>query len=118
MADLEAHFETEHSDRFAKIPKKDSLEVEEISLVGKSYKAMKTTRGSEASGRNKEDKRRVGKLRSGFPCIVCKKKFLAKSEMKNHVRELHLTRVVPCGVCGKQVKEVGMSKHSSKYHSE
>ena len=117
MADLEAHFETEHSDRFAKIPKKDSLEVEEISLVGKSYKAMKTTRGSEASGRNKEDKRRVGKLRR-FPCIVCKKKFLAKSEMKNHVRELHLARVVPCGVCGKQVKEVGMSKHSSKYHSE
>ena len=67
MADLEAHFETEHSDRFAKIPKKDSLEVEEISMVGKSYKAMKTRKGSEASGRNKEDKRRVEKLRK---CLI------------------------------------------------
>ena len=43
-------------------------------------------------------------------------KISVKIEMKNHVRKVHFAKVVPCGLCAKQVKEVDMCKHASKYH--
>ena len=118
MGDLQAHFETEHSDC---LPEKitctskeeDNFDVEEIGVVAKNYGTVVKSR-SGGSGNKKCAERILQK----FPCIVCKKKFSVKMEMKNHVRKVHLAKVVPCGLCAKQVKEIDMSKHTAKYHTE
>ena len=39
----------------------------------------------------------------GFPCIVCKKVFPEKKEMKDHVLKTHLRPTVICRDCGKRV---------------
>jgi len=49
--------------------------------------------------------------RSGFPCIVCKKKFDDKNEMKKHVRGRHLRPSVLCSVCGKRVFQDKLLHH-------
>ena len=64
------------------------------------------------------NKKCAERIQQKFPCIVCKKMFSVKMEMKNHVRKVHLAKVVPCGLCAKQVKEIDMSKHTAKYHTE
>ena len=118
MGDLQAHFETEHSDCLpSKVPfssKEDNFDVEEIGVVSKNLGTVVKSR-SGGSGNNKKVKCAERLL---VPCIVCKRKFSAKIYMKNHVRKVHLAKVVPCGLCAKQVKEVDMSKHIVKYHSE
>merc|ERR1712098_718018 len=49
--------------------------------------------------------------KSGFPCIVCKKKFEDKNEMKRHVRGRHLRPYVLCSVCGKRVFQDKLTNH-------
>ena len=117
MRDLQAHFETEHSDCLPKkIPcagKEDTFGLEEIGVVAKNYGAVAKPHSGGFGNKKIYAERRSKK----FPCIVCKKKFPIKIDMKNHVRKVHLAKVVPCGLCAKQVKEVDMSKHTAKYHS-
>ena len=67
---------------------------------------------------NSKKKKSVQKMVGKFPCIVCKKKFSLRNYMKNHVRMVHFAKVVPCGLCDKQVKETEMLKHNDKYHPE
>ena len=108
MGDLQTHFETEHSDCLPKIPcasKEVTFDVQDMGVVAKNF------------GTKAKFSRGLGNKKK-FPCIVCKKKFSVKIDMKNHVRKVHLIKVVPCGLCAKQVKEVDMSKHTAKYHSE
>ena len=50
-----------------------------------------------------------------FPCVVCRKKFSHKAEMKKHVRRVHLAPVAWCGNCGSLVKRKGLKKHMSKH---
>ena len=118
MGDLQAHFESEHSDC---LPKKlsarheISFDVEEMRVVGKNYGAV--MKCSEGPGNGKKKKSAVSLLNK-FPCIVCNKKFSVRNDMKNHVRKAHFAKVVPCGLCDKQVKELEMRKHNDKYHPE
>jgi len=118
MGDLQAHFESEHSDCFPKIPcsrKEDSFDVEEMGVVEKNYGAL--GKSFEDLGKSKK-KKPAGKLLEKFPCIVCKKKFSVRNVMKNHVRKVHFAKVVPCGLCEKQVKELNMREHNDKYHPQ
>ena len=118
MGDLQAHFENEHSDCFPKIPcsrKEDSFDVEEMGVVEKNYGAL--GKSFEDLGKSKK-KKPAGKLLEKFPCIVCKKKFSVRNVMKNHVRKVHFAKVVPCGLCEKQVKELNMREHNDKYHPQ
>ena len=118
MGDLQAHFESEHSDCLPKIPRardKISFDVEEIRVVDKNYGAV--VKCSEVPLYRKKKKSAVSLLNK-FPCIVCNKKFSVRKYMKNHVRKAHFAKVVPCGLCDKQVEEMGMGKHFDKYHPE
>ena len=116
MDDLQAHFEREHSDCLPKIPcsrKEDSFDVEEMGVVGKKYGAV--LKCSEVPGNSKK-KKSVQKMVGKFPCIVCKKKFPVRNDMKNHVRKVHFAKVIQCGLCDNQVKDTEMRKHINKYH--
>merc|ERR1712181_186080 len=109
-------FEREHSDCLPKIPwKEDSFDVEEMGVVGKNYGVV--VKCSEVPGNSKK-KKSVQKMVGKFPCIVCKKKFSLRNDMKNHVRKVYFAKVVPCGLCDKQVKETEMRKHNDRYHPE
>ena len=64
-----------------------------------------------------ERKTRKTKSSKRFPCIVCKRKFSEKSEMKDHVRSTHLRHVVLCNVCGKRMFHDKLAKHQQVFHS-
>ena len=50
-----------------------------------------------------------------FPCIVCKKKFNNKAEMKHHVRAIHFAPVFICEECGARVHKKKQEKHQSEH---
>merc|ERR1712059_39967 len=51
-----------------------------------------------------------------YPCIVCKKKFGLKKEMKMHVRSVHFAHVVLCNECGRRVKQSELESHMQMEH--
>ena len=53
-----------------------------------------------------------------FPCIVCKRKFVEKIEMKEHVREEHFAPVVRCEQCGGRVKKRDLEEHIEVHHPD
>ena len=57
-------------------------------------------------------------IKKRYPCIVCKKKFVAKSEMKHHVRSTHLRQVVLCNICGKRMFHDKLLNHEKVFHSK
>lgn len=59
----------------------------------------------------KKRKKKVVVYGPGFPCIVCKKVFLEKKEMKSHVLNTHLRQTVKCRECGKGVFQDKLAQH-------
>eukprot|EP00092_Neocalanus_flemingeri_P020793 GFUD01022530.1.p1 GENE.GFUD01022530.1~~GFUD01022530.1.p1 ORF type:complete len:194 (-),score=51.34 GFUD01022530.1:50-631(-) len=58
------------------------------------------------------------RLKSWYPCIVCKKKFAEKSSMKAHVKARHLRHVVLCNVCGKRLFQDRLQRHDEEHHKQ
>ena len=61
--------------------------------------------------KTKAVKKKVRKAVSGFSCVVCKKVFKDKKEMKHHVLKTHLRPVVFCSECGKGVFKDKILQH-------
>jgi len=108
MADIQAHFEEEHTEHLSKT----SLREERNPFTEEDKNGPITTKVSKVRTTKKNATRKL------FPCVVCKKKFSLKTNMKTHVRKIHFAKVVSCSLCNKQVKEAEVAKHIAKYHSD
>ena len=51
-----------------------------------------------------------------FPCIVCKKKFINKADMKDHVRAVHFAPVIICEECGARMHQKRQEEHMARHH--
>eukprot|EP00092_Neocalanus_flemingeri_P091912 GFUD01116611.1.p1 GENE.GFUD01116611.1~~GFUD01116611.1.p1 ORF type:complete len:176 (-),score=42.20 GFUD01116611.1:50-577(-) len=83
----------------------------EINHRGKQHEYQKDKSMPKITG-NKE------RLKSWYPCIVCKKKFAEKSSMKAHVKARHLRHVVLCNVCGKRLFQDRLQRHDEEHHKQ
>eukprot|EP00092_Neocalanus_flemingeri_P101023 GFUD01129101.1.p1 GENE.GFUD01129101.1~~GFUD01129101.1.p1 ORF type:complete len:186 (-),score=52.50 GFUD01129101.1:54-611(-) len=84
----------------------------EVNHRGKQLEYKKDKSMPKITGNNEE------KLKSWYPCIVCKKKFAEKSSMKAHVKARHLRHVVLCNVCGKRMFQDRLQRHEEEHHKQ
>jgi len=113
MADFQAHCEEEHTDHLSKT----SLREERNPFTDRDS-GVQEKNGPIATKESKVRTTKKNATRKLFPCVVCKKKFSLKTNMKTHVRKIHFAKVVSCSLCNKQVKEAEVAKHIAKYHSD
>ena len=112
-AELQAHLEEEHTERLSKT----SLREERNPFTDRDS-GVQEKNGPIATKESKVRTTKKNATRKLFPCVVCKKKFSLKTNMKTHVRKIHFAKVVSCSLCNKQVKEAEVAKHIAKYHSD
>ena len=113
MADFQAHFEEEHTEHLSKTSLREERNpYTDIDSGVQEKNGPITTKESKVRTAKKNATRKL------FPCVVCKKKFSLKTNMKTHVRKIHFAKVVSCSLCNKQVKEDEVAKHIAKYHSD
>eukprot|EP00092_Neocalanus_flemingeri_P027934 GFUD01030327.1.p1 GENE.GFUD01030327.1~~GFUD01030327.1.p1 ORF type:complete len:211 (-),score=57.52 GFUD01030327.1:54-686(-) len=84
----------------------------EVNHRGKQLEYQKDKSMHKITGNNEE------RLKSWYPCIVCKKKFAEKSSMKAHVKARHLRHVVLCNVCGKRLFQDRLQRHEEEHHKQ
>jgi hypothetical protein len=118
---LKEHYELSHADLMPQLDvsasKGDEDDNEEVMLNKKENQGE--TEEEETEMMHDNDIKAAGMMETAktFRCVVCKKKFSEKPDMKVHVRKVHLARVVPCKQCGASVKEQEMEQHRVKYHN-
>ena len=62
---------------------------------------------------------KVKRCYSGFACLLCGKVSERKSNMKTHMRDVHMTpRQYKCPVCDKLYRNAGILMHIPKNHPE
>lgn len=50
-----------------------------------------------------------------FQCDICKKKYVRKDNMRDHILQLHAGKKPKCKLCGKKMRSTALSRHM-KYH--
>lgn len=50
-----------------------------------------------------------------FMCDICKKKFVRKDNMRDHILQIHAGKKPECEFCGKKMRSTALSRHR-KFH--
>ena len=103
MADFQAHFEEEHTEHLSKTSLREERNpYTDIDSGVQEKNGPITTKESKVRTTKKNATRKL------FPCVVCKKKFSMKTNMKAHVRKIHFAKVVsPAGLLKKSNSSCG-----------
>ena len=115
MDALHHHYEARHGHLMPCLAR-EAVEELEANREGEEVTLEVEPEEQEGEEGEYEVEEEVAKPLKKFPCIVCKRKFVEKIEMKEHVREEHFATVVRCEECGGRVKKRDLEKHMEVHH--